>query len=56
MKLDRMMDKIVERDKEENDFNTRLDDGDENCKKTRLNLQAVLEPCNQCGKTFIKGL
>ena len=54
-KLDVMLDKSVERDNKETH---RPDVGGKKLKtksgrrKMRLNLQAVLEPCNQCGKVF----
>ena len=54
-KLDNRLDKSVERDNEET---PRPDVGGKKLttkserRKMRLNLQAVLEPCRQCGKTF----
>ena len=56
-KLDDMLDKSVVRDDEET---PRPDVGGKKLKtksgrrKMRLNLQAVLEPCNQCGKIFTR--
>ena len=54
-KLNDMLDKSVVRDDEET---PRPDVGGKKLttkserRKMRLNLQAVLEPCRQCGKTF----